>query len=131
LFALFIFILRKSERRQIDPLSIKQKRNNRLAKKYLSTAKKALGKKEEFYVALERALHNYLKSKLAIETVDFSKEKITTLLQEKRCNVSTIKQFTSILEQCEVARYAPSTSVRMEDDLSLALTVISELDRDL
>lgn len=131
LFTLFIFILRKSERRQIDPLSIKQKRNNRLAKKYLSTAKKALGKKEEFYVALERALHNYLKSKLAIETVDFSKEKITTLLQEKRCNVSTIKQFTSILEQCEVARYSPSTSVRMEDDLSLALTVISELDRDL
>jgi len=131
LFALFIFILRKSERRQIDPLSIKQKRNNRLAKKYLSTAKKALGKKEEFYVALERALHNYLKSKLAIETVDFSKEKISTLLQEKRCNVSIIKQFTSILEQCEVARYSPSTSVRMEDDLSLALTVISELDRDL
>ena len=72
-----------------------------------------------------------MKSKLAIETVDFSKEKISTLLQEKRCNVSIIKQFTSILEQCEVARYAPSTSVRMEDDLSLALTVISELDGDL
>ena len=37
---------------------------DRLAKKYLSHAKKALGKKEAFYVALEKALHNYLKAKL-------------------------------------------------------------------
>ena len=97
----------------------------------MSTAKKALGKKEDFYDALERALHNYLKSKLAIETVDFSKEKITILLQKKQCNTTTVAQFTSILEQCEVARYSPSSSVRMEEDLTLAIGAISELDREL
>lgn len=131
LFLLWVIILRRTEGRQEDPLSLKQKRNNRLAKKYLSTAKKALGKKEDFYDALERALHNYLKSKLAIETVDFSKEKITILLQKKQCNTTTVAQFTSILEQCEVARYSPSSSVRMEEDLTLAIGAISELDREL
>ena len=49
---------------------------DRLAKKYLSDAKKALGKKEAFYIALEKALHNYLKAKLHIETSDLSKEKL-------------------------------------------------------
>ena len=61
----------------------KQRKAERLAKKYLSEAQKQLGKKEAFYEALERALHNYLKAKLGIETADISKEKITQILKIK------------------------------------------------
>ncbi|MBX9808462.1 MAG: BatD family protein, partial [Flavobacteriaceae bacterium] len=49
------------------------KMNNRLAKKYLSEAKKQINNKEPFYVALEKAMHNFLKAKLHIETSEMSK----------------------------------------------------------
>ena len=58
----------------------KIRQNNRLAKKYLSEAKKQLGSKEPFYVALEKALHNFLKAKLNIETSEMSKPIIQELL---------------------------------------------------
>ena len=41
---------------------------------YLSEAKRNLSNPEEFYVALERALHNYLKAKLKMETADLARK---------------------------------------------------------
>jgi len=102
-----------------------------LAKKYLSSAKKALGEKELFYDALERALHNYLKAKLSIETSEFSKERIVGLLQEKNSQASSISAFVSILEKCEAARYAPSSNVTMQEDFDLAVQIIAALDREI
>ncbi len=63
-----IFIAKKNEERSNDLIGNKQRKAEKLAKKYLSEAQKQLGKKEAFYEALERALHNYLKAKLGIET---------------------------------------------------------------
>ena len=71
-----IFIRKKKGERDRDVIGMKVRRANKLARKYLSEAKKALGNKESFYNALERALHNYLKAKLNIETSEFSKDKI-------------------------------------------------------
>ena len=79
LFVLTLLVLRKIENTTVDPVTRKQKLAARLAKKYLSSAKKVLGDKTLFYDALERALHNYLKAKLSIETTDFSKDRIQLL----------------------------------------------------
>ena len=73
-----IFLSKKNEERSKDVLGNKQRKAERLAKKYLSEAQKQLGKKEAFYEALERALYNYLKAKLGVETSDISKEKNNT-----------------------------------------------------
>jgi hypothetical protein len=62
-----IVIAKNNEKRNRDVIGRKQRRAERLAKKYLSEAHKQLGKKEAFYESLERALHNYLKAKLGIE----------------------------------------------------------------
>ncbi|MGY0408926.1 MAG: BatD family protein, partial [Polaribacter sp.] len=56
-----IFIANKNDERSNDIIGNKLRKAERLAKKYLSEAQKQLGKKEAFYEALERALHNYLK----------------------------------------------------------------------
>ena len=72
-----------------------------MAKKYLGDAKKTLGQKEAFYIALEKAFHNYLKAKLHIETSDFNKEKIETLLLEKNVESTIVSEFISVLESCE------------------------------
>ena len=131
LFVLTLLVLRKIENTTVDPVTRKQKLAARLAKKYLSSAKKVLGDKALFYDALERALHNYLKAKLSIETTDFSKDRIARLLEEKKASKENISAFISVLEKCEAARYAPSTAVSMQEDFDQALTVITALDREI
>ena len=109
----------------------KVKKANKLARKYLSTAKKALGNKEAFYVAMEKALHNYLKAKLKIETSEFAKEKIEALLKEKGSDTETVNGFIGLIKNCEMARYSPFSNVQMQQDYENASEVISSLDKQL
>jgi len=114
-----------------DVVGNRVKKANKLAKKYLSNAKKALGNKEDFYIALEKALHNYLKAKLKIETSDFSKDKIASLLVEKQVDETTTENFISLLKNCEMARYSPFSEVQMQEDYTKASDVISIIDKQL
>ena len=121
------FILQKSE----DSSTIKQRLAQKLAKKYLSSAKKAQGNQIEFYEALERALHNYLKAKLKIETSELSKAKIQTLLKTKNVEHEVAKDFISVVENCELARYAPGSDGSIQADYERASKVMVTLDRQL
>jgi predicted house-cleaning noncanonical NTP pyrophosphatase (MazG superfamily) len=114
-----------------DVVGNKVRRANKLARKYLSAAKKELGNKESFYVALERALHNYLKAKLKIETSEFSKDKIAELLTKKQIDATTISGFIALLQNCEAARYSPFSDVQMQADYEKASEVISLMDKQL
>jgi len=109
----------------------KSKKADKLARKYLSEAKKNLGNQQAFYIALERALHNYLKAKLALKTSEMSKEKIKVLLKEKGVKPETSSSFIGILESCEFARYTPTSSVGMQQDYDKAVQTISELDKQI
>tara|TARA_R110000868_G_scaffold410193_2_gene697561 strand:+ start:879 stop:2651 length:1773 start_codon:yes stop_codon:yes gene_type:complete len=126
---LAIVVRRKKTERDADIDGNRIRNANKLAKKYLSSAKKTLGKKEAFYIALEKALHNYLKAKLHIETSDFSKEIIKNLLGERGVDAQTIVDFISILENCELARYTPITVVTMQQDYDKAAKTISLIDK--
>ena len=114
-----------------DVVGNKIKKANKLARKYLSEAKKTLGNKEAFYISLEKALHNYLKAKLKIETTEFSKDKIVSLLVEKKVNDTTTEGFLGLLKNCEMARYSPFSDVQMQEDYDTASEVISKLDKQL
>ncbi|MDA0178060.1 Aerotolerance protein BatD [Mesoflavibacter sp. HG96] len=122
---------RKRDQRSADVVGNRLRKADRLAKKYLSEAKKALGQKEAFYIALEKALHNYLKGRLNIETTDLSKEKISLLLEQKQVDNNTIKDFLKLLENCELARYTPMTQVAMEQDYNKASSTISNIDKQI
>ena len=128
---LAIVVRRKNDARNADVQGNRLRKADRLAKKYLGAAKKALGKKETFYLALEKALHNYLKAKLNIETSDFNKEKIEALLLERQVENETIKDFISILEHCELARYTPITQVTMKNDYDKSAQTISIIDKQI
>ncbi len=122
---------RKREAIARDEEGNKIKKANKLARKYLSTAKKTLGNKDAFYVAMEKALHNYLKAKLKIETSEFTKEKIADLLDKKRVDTETSKGFIGLLKNCEMARYSPFSNVQMQQDYSNASEIISAIDKQL
>lgn len=131
LIPLFILLYRKRKEKEQDVVGNKVKKANRLARKYLSTAKKELGNEANFYIALEKALHNYLKAKLKIETSEFSKEKITSLLTSKKVDQITTENFINLLRNCELARYSPFTDVQMQQDYDKASEVISQIDKQL
>ena len=131
LIPILLFVVKNRTVRALDISGNKIRLTNRLARKYLSAAKKSLGKKETFYNALERALHNYLKSKLRIETSEFNKDKIGELLTKKKVESITLEGFISILTACELARYTPLSSVDMQNDYDKAALVINALDKQL
>ena len=122
-----LFVFDKTE----DASSLKQRRAQQLAKKYLSSAKKEFHDQARFYEALERALHNYLKAKLKIETTELSKSKIESLLTEKKVAQHIAQEFVTVVENCEMARYAPGSSVNIQGDFEKASTLIAQIDRQL
>ncbi|NVK51857.1 MAG: protein BatD [Flavobacteriaceae bacterium] len=126
-----IVIYNKASKRNSDLAGVKQRKADRLARKYLSEAKNQLGNKEAFYIALEKALHNYLKAKLQIETADISRDKIREILQNKTVEATTIQKFIEVLDNCDFARYTPITDVMMNDEYQNAIQVITALDKNL
>ena len=126
-----ILIAKNNEKRNSDVAGIRQRKAERLARKYLSEAQKQMGKKEAFYEALERALHNYLKAKLKVETADISKDKITQILTTKNVDENTVKQFIDVLKASDFARYTPVTNTEMKAEFERAKEVIVQLDKQL
>ncbi|GAA3644308.1 BatD family protein [Flavivirga jejuensis] len=126
---LAIVVRNKKANRDADVYGNRIRKADKLAKKYLSNAKKSLGKKEAFYIALEKALHNYLKARLHIETNDLSKDKVNSLLKEKHVDDKTLKDFIAIVENCELARYTPIDVVTMQEDYDKAAKTISLIDK--
>ena len=126
-----ILIAKRNDKKNNDLIGNKLRKAERLAKKYLSEAKKQLGKKEAFYEALERALHNYLKAKLGIETADISEDKITEILKTKNINSTSINEFIEVLKQSDLARYTPISNSEMKEEFERAKQVIVQLDKQL
>ncbi|CAM4134981.1 BatD family protein [Flavobacterium antarcticum] len=121
----------KKEARDGDVTGNRIRRSNKLVKKYLSEAKNQLQNKELFYIALEKALHNFLKAKLHIETSEMSKATIHAVLLERKADENTVSEFIKLVDNCEFARYAPSSSVAIQSDFDKAVGLISELEKQI
>ena len=128
---LAIFIGKRREERAGDVRGNRIRKADKLARKYLSEAKRNLGDQTKFYDSLERALHNYLKAKLHIQTSEMSKEHIKELLESRGVSATTVTEFIELLKSCEFARYTPASNVAMQQDYDKAVKVISEIDKQI
>lgn len=126
-----VLLKKKKEAIDGDVYGNRIKMNNKLAKKYLSEAKNQINNKEPFYIALEKAMHNFLKAKLHIETSEMSKDKIQEILFSRNVKSETVQSFIDLTENCELARYAPSSSVAIQQDYDKAVAIISELEKQI
>ncbi len=131
-FIPILFIVkRKTDEYVSDEHGNRVRLNNKLAKKYLGQAKKELGNKVPFYLAIEKALHNFLKAKLHIETSEMDKENIEQLLLQKNASQESVSNFITLMKSAEFARYAPSSDDTMKMDFDKAVESISELEKQL
>ncbi|WP_426095261.1 BatD family protein [Flavobacterium sp. DSR2-3-3] len=131
LVPIIVLFKKKKEAMDGDISGNRIRMNNKLAKKYLSEAKKQINNKELFYIALEKAMHNFLKAKLHIETSEMSKDNIQELLLSRNAKPEAVNDFIALTENCEVARYAPSSSVTIQQDFDKAVFIISELEKQI
>jgi len=119
------------QKRKPNVARMAQRHNDRLVKKYLGKAKRSMAESADFYVALEAALHNYVKARLHIQTSEFNKEKMEALLTEKGVDTQTVALFIRVLTNCEFARYTPSSRSSMEQDYATAVEAITQMDKQL
>ena len=131
LIPLFIMAGKKRKERLSDVEGNKLRRANKLAKKYLSEAKRNISNPVAFYEALELALHNYLKAKLNIETSEMEKGLISEMLLERKVETETVQGFIKLLKSCEFARYASTSPTSVEKDYAKSVEVISNIDKQI
>lgn len=131
LIPLFILAGKKRKTRLNDVEGNKLRRANKLAKQYLSEAKRNISNPVVFYESLERALHNYLKAQLNIETSEMDKNLISKMLLERNVEASVVENFISLLKSCEFARYASSSEASVQQDYTKAVEVISNIDKQI
>lgn len=111
----------------VNPTIQKQKKNKSLAQKFLKDAKKSLEDKEMFYANLEKAIHNFLKAKLQIDTHEMTRQKIRQKLTEKGVKNETIDELINLLNRCDMARYAPVSQNKKEEDLKDAEQIMNKI----
>ncbi len=121
-----VFLNRKENQK-----SLIQRRNEKLARKFLGSAKREINNYQNFYEVLERALHNYLKAKILIETTEFSKNKIKNLLVKKNVDLIHAKEYVDLLENCEIARFSKESNINTNSDYENAIKIISKIDKQL
>ena len=132
LILLLIFLIwRNSIKKSSNVENLRQREANKLSRKFLGEAKKKLGDKNNFYDSLELALYNYLKARLKIKNLDYTKEKIKEVLMGKKISEKEIDIFMQVIKNCEIARFSPTTDVKMKSDFDKALTIMATIDKKL
>ncbi|HLW33889.1 MAG TPA: BatD family protein [Aequorivita sp.] len=131
LIPLFIIAGKKRRARMSDVEGNRLRKADRMAKKYLSEAKRNISNPVIFYESLERALHNYLKAKLNIETSEMEKSLISSMLKEGNVEPLVVENFIGLLKSCEFARYASTSQASVQQDYSKAVEVISAIDKQI
>lgn len=127
----FLLFVKKSGVLKTDSSSQFNKRLDKLAKKYLSDAKSAIGQSELFYTNLELALHKFLKAKLGIQTQDLAKQNLKERLKNKSVSTEDVEALMHLLEKCELTRYASSENDTMKEDYDKASVLISKIDKQI
>ena len=124
-----VFIYLKTNKKSISQSEKNAEEAKKLAYKFLENAKNDITNTDLFYISLEKALFNFLKSRFDFQTTEFSKEKIKLKLSKKNIPDSVIDSLIGILNSCEYARYTPSSSKEMKVDYDKAVDVISNIEK--
>jgi hypothetical protein len=131
-FTAIVFIRRNYIRKYADPVLIKNKKANRYAAKRLRQAQMFMreGQKEQFYEELSRALWGYLGDKLNIPVSELTKDNAHAVMEQHRVDAALAGEFTDVIDECELARYAPESKPADEGALyKRAVEVIGKMQK--
>lgn len=130
------FLLRPLVRRYLvrlaDHEGMRRSRAGRVANKRLRTAQQLLAVPEAqasaFYDELAHALEGYLADKFSLPASERTRERIAEILASTNVPDEAAQMFTDALEQCDMARFAPSAAQDRRSLYDLAARAIEGLE---
>jgi hypothetical protein len=111
-FFIILFIRREHVKRNADISKVRNRKAGKIARKRLKSADMCLKNNQfdKLYEEILKALWGYFSDKLNIPQADLTKTRIASALSEKKIDETTIEKLNEILDRCEYARFAPSSS---------------------
>ncbi len=134
LFILIVIIWKNQIKQNANIQKLKNRKANKLARKRLKIAHKYLkeNNKDLFYEEVIKAIWGYLCDKLTIPLSKLSKENTIETLTNKSIPEDDMKSIKELIDNCEFARYAPSSEdTAMDTIYSNAVKLISKLENKL
>jgi hypothetical protein len=112
LFLSVLFLRREHIRRNSDLATVRNRKAGKIAVKRLKEAEKCLKEKQadKFYEEILKAIWGYLSDKLNIPVSELTRSNAVNSLTERGIPEQEINNLASILDKCEFARFAPSSS---------------------
>jgi len=119
LFLAILFVRREHIRRNSDVSRVRNRKAGKIAVRRLRTAELCLknGEIDRFYDEILKSLWGYLSDKLNIPVSDLTRTNAVAALTDRGINEDVITNLTKILDSCEFARYAPSSSGTEASDI--------------
>jgi len=126
------FVYRNQERRNnSDIVKLKSRKAGKVAARHLASAEKQLGNRNDFYEAIFKGLYGYLSDKLSISVAELSRETIVSGLAMRNIDPELTRQLLETLDQCEMARYSPVTSMSEQEVLQKAKNIINRIEDEI
>ena len=130
LFLLFLLVRKRNEEANKDTVGNRKKKATGIAAKRLKTARTYLDQKDLklFYEEIFKALYGYLSDKLSIPVADLTKENIEEQLKRHQVTEDIIKQLYAVIQECEMARFAPVNDINAAQVNASAEEIINRIE---
>lgn len=135
LFVLGAVLNRRRIKANADIARVKNKAATKMARKRMKLAAVAMRAHngEQFYEEVLKALWGYMSYKLNIDRAELNRDNISDILLKKGVSEDMIKEFMTVLDTCEYARYAPGSNSDQEMGkvYTDSIQVITKLDKNI
>jgi hypothetical protein len=133
LILLMFAFKRYKDKENADVSGMKIRKAGSLAQARLKHASQAMkaSDKEQFFQETSKALFGFISDKFLIPPGDLSRDNIQQKLLEKGIQPETITNVIKVLDQCELARFAPSQALEMQTVYEQSLKLIQTLNQSV
>lgn len=131
--ALAFVVIQQQNKLQQDTVGLKKRRATKFAQIQLKQAEETLksNNQNEFHEAVFKALTGYIGNKLTITNANLNKNYIKTQLLDSGVSKQTVQTLIETLDHCEMARFAPTSSISSQDLLAKAKEIIVQLEDEI
>lgn len=121
---------RRNARLNADTDGRRTAKASKVARRRLKAAESFMkaGNSEKFYEEMLRALWGYLSDKLSMPVSQLTRDNISATLTSKGYPEESTNEIVAVLDDCEMARYTPDSSNRIDSVYDRGVNAINKLE---
>jgi hypothetical protein len=131
-YLLLVFLIKRKKERY-DPDQERERNASRKVVKQLQKAQQMLAQNNtaDFYTELLRGIQAYYCDKFNQEVVDFNRQRIREVLASKGVAAETVNRFMTLVDNCEMARYASFMQGNEQRTYEEANALVNQLEKEV